>query len=85
MALTGQSKAQTVAITLIPVSMGEFGGGAGEGSGEDGRELESEQGISPYVPCNAFLGLSPLRLFKLSLIMCLEWNPDRLAIVMVRV
>lgn len=27
--------------TLVPMSLGEFGGGAGAGSGEGGRELES--------------------------------------------
>lgn len=31
--------------TLATRSLGEFGGGAGTGLGEGGRELESEQGI----------------------------------------
>lgn len=50
--------------------MGEFGGGAGEGSGEAGRELESKQDIARFYwcfPCFLCVFFPPLRLFKLQL------------------
>ena len=43
--------------------MGEFGGGAGEGSGEAGRELESKQDIARFLlvfPCFRVLSTPPV-------------------------